>query len=203
MSAPSQIPGPALAGAADPQELWRADPLDWLRGVAQAAAAAGFAGIALMDHLIQIPQVDRAWEPIPEPWVTLGMLAGLDTRLRLGTLVSPATFRRGIPLRRLGRRLNPFPLVQLPYHRMVNPWTMGAILHEVSHNLQNDLHLQVAVPRSVLERLRAAGLPEAVCRVWARWNREVRCSSSITSSAWPSSRRRRSARSPADCPSWP
>ena len=23
-----------------------------------------------MDHLIQIPQVDRAWEPIPEPWVT-------------------------------------------------------------------------------------------------------------------------------------
>ena len=28
---------------------------------------------------------------------------------------SPATFRRGIPLRRLGRQLNPFPLVQLPY----------------------------------------------------------------------------------------
>ena len=27
---------------------------------------------------------------------------------------SPATFRRGIPLRRLGRQLNPFPLVQLP-----------------------------------------------------------------------------------------
>ena len=53
----------------------------------------GFDGIALMDHLIQIPQVDRAWEPIPEPWVTLGMLAGLDTNLRLGTLVSPVTFR--------------------------------------------------------------------------------------------------------------
>ena len=53
----------------------------------------GFAGLALMDHLIQIPQVDRAWEPIPEPWVTLGLLAGLDTRLQLGTLVSPVTFR--------------------------------------------------------------------------------------------------------------
>jgi alkanesulfonate monooxygenase SsuD/methylene tetrahydromethanopterin reductase-like flavin-dependent oxidoreductase (luciferase family) len=61
--------------------------------VALAAEEAGFAGVALMDHLIQIPQVDRAWEPIPEPWVTLGMLAGLDTRLRLGTLVSPVTFR--------------------------------------------------------------------------------------------------------------
>ena len=57
------------------------------------ADAIGFDGIALMDHLIQIPQVDRAWEPIPEPWLTLGLLAGLDTNLRLGTLVSPVTFR--------------------------------------------------------------------------------------------------------------
>jgi hypothetical protein len=86
---------------------------------------------------------------------------------------SPATFRRGIPLRKLGRQLNPFPLVQLPYHRMVNPWTMGAILHEVSHNLQNELELEVAVPTSILHRLRAGGLPESVCRVWARWNREI------------------------------
>ena len=72
---------------------WGEDPAGWLKGVALAADEAGFAGIALMDHLIQIPQVDRAWAPIPEPWVTLGMLAGLDTDLRLGTLVSPVTFR--------------------------------------------------------------------------------------------------------------
>jgi alkanesulfonate monooxygenase SsuD/methylene tetrahydromethanopterin reductase-like flavin-dependent oxidoreductase (luciferase family) len=45
----------------------------------------------VMDHLIQIPQVGRAWEPIPEPWVTLGLLAGLPTSLRLGTLVSPTS----------------------------------------------------------------------------------------------------------------
>ena len=69
------------------------DPTGWLVDLARAAEAYGFAGLALMDHLIQIPQVDRAWEPIPEPWVTLGLLAGLDTRLRLGTLVSPVTFR--------------------------------------------------------------------------------------------------------------
>lgn len=72
---------------------WGADPAGWLRSIALAADHHGFAGIALMDHLIQIPQVDRAWEPIPEPWVTLGMLSGLDTNLRLGTLVSPVTFR--------------------------------------------------------------------------------------------------------------
>jgi N-acetylmuramoyl-L-alanine amidase len=86
---------------------------------------------------------------------------------------SPATFRRGIPLRRLGRQLNPFPLVQLPYHRMVNPWTMGAILHEVSHNLQNELELEQAVPSSIARRLRVAGVPEPVAAVWVRWNREI------------------------------
>jgi alkanesulfonate monooxygenase SsuD/methylene tetrahydromethanopterin reductase-like flavin-dependent oxidoreductase (luciferase family)/predicted kinase len=72
---------------------WGEDPAAWLKDVATAADEAGFSGITLMDHLIQIPQVGSAWEPIPEPWVTLGLLAGLDTRLRLGTLVSPVTFR--------------------------------------------------------------------------------------------------------------
>src|SRR5215218_4403388 len=72
---------------------WGSDPVEWLVDIALAADSIGFDGISLMDHLIQIPQVDRAWEPIPEPWVTLGLLAGLDTKLRLGTLVSPVTFR--------------------------------------------------------------------------------------------------------------
>ncbi len=75
---------------------WDSDPggpAHWLAEVAGAAAEAGLRGIALMDHLIQIPQVGRAWEPIPEPWVTLGMLAGLQPDLRLGTLVTPVTFR--------------------------------------------------------------------------------------------------------------
>jgi alkanesulfonate monooxygenase SsuD/methylene tetrahydromethanopterin reductase-like flavin-dependent oxidoreductase (luciferase family)/predicted kinase len=69
------------------------NPRGWLSDLALRADEIGFDGLALMDHLIQIPQVDRAWEPIPEPWVTLGMIAGLDTDLRLGTLVSPVTFR--------------------------------------------------------------------------------------------------------------
>lgn len=73
---------------------WGEDPAAWLRQVALRAHEIGFDGIALMDHLIQIPQVDRAWEPIPQPWVTLGLLAALDTDLRLGTLVSPVTLHR-------------------------------------------------------------------------------------------------------------
>jgi alkanesulfonate monooxygenase SsuD/methylene tetrahydromethanopterin reductase-like flavin-dependent oxidoreductase (luciferase family) len=72
---------------------WGEHPQGWLTDIARRADEVGFAGLALMDHLIQIPQVGRAWEPIPEPWVTLGLLAGLDTSLRLGTLISPVTFR--------------------------------------------------------------------------------------------------------------
>jgi alkanesulfonate monooxygenase SsuD/methylene tetrahydromethanopterin reductase-like flavin-dependent oxidoreductase (luciferase family)/predicted kinase len=71
---------------------WGQDPSGWLRDVAVRADEIGFTGLSLMDHLIQIPQVGRAWDPIPEPWVTLGHLAALDTDLRLGTLVSPVTF---------------------------------------------------------------------------------------------------------------
>jgi hypothetical protein len=86
---------------------------------------------------------------------------------------APATFRRGIPLRRLGRQLNPFPLVQLPYHRLINPWTLGAMLHETSHNLQSDLGLSRDIPRAIARTLLAANLPKSVAGTWTRWNREM------------------------------
>jgi alkanesulfonate monooxygenase SsuD/methylene tetrahydromethanopterin reductase-like flavin-dependent oxidoreductase (luciferase family) len=72
---------------------WGEDAGEWVKAMALAVWEAGFTGVALMDHLIQIPQVDTAWQPIPEPWVTLGLVAGLDTRLRLGTLCTPVGFR--------------------------------------------------------------------------------------------------------------
>lgn len=97
---PAPAPGPVPADRAGLSVMlqvsrfpWGAEPTTWLTDLARAADDLGFAGLALMDHLIQIPQVDRAWEPIPEPWVTLGLVAGLDTALQLGTLVSPVTFR--------------------------------------------------------------------------------------------------------------
>lgn len=86
---------------------------------------------------------------------------------------APATIRRGIPVRRLGKQLNPFPLVQLPYHRLVNPWTLGAVMHEVSHNLQSDLGLNKDIPRQVGLRLLKAGMGRSVASVWVRWNREM------------------------------
>jgi hypothetical protein len=91
----------------------------------------------------------------------------------MATGFAPATFRRGVPLKRLGRQLNPFPLVQLPYHRLINPWTLGAVLHEISHNLQNDLGLNRDIPRKVGLRLLKAGASRQVARTWVRWNREM------------------------------
>jgi hypothetical protein len=93
------------------------------------------------------------------------------TYMRTG--FGPATYRRGIKLRQIGRQYNPFPLIQLPYHRMVNPWTLGAVLHEVSHNLQSDLGLSRAVPLVIARTLLRAGLGPALARVWVRWNRET------------------------------
>ncbi len=76
---------------------WDKDPGEdragWLVAVARAAQEAGFEGVALMDHLIQIPQVGREWEDLPEPFVALGLLAGAVPGLRLGTLVSPLSLR--------------------------------------------------------------------------------------------------------------
>jgi hypothetical protein len=86
---------------------------------------------------------------------------------------SPATFRRSIPLRRLGSQLNPFPLIQLPYHRLVNPWTLGAVLHEVSHNLQNDLGLARSIPVAIGRALLEAGHSPLVASTYVRWNRET------------------------------
>jgi hypothetical protein len=86
---------------------------------------------------------------------------------------SPATFRRDIPLQRLGSLHNPFPLIQLPYHRLMNPWTLGAVLHEVSHNLQNDLDLDKIIPEAIERQLLEAGMPPSVASTWKRWNREL------------------------------
>ena len=86
---------------------------------------------------------------------------------------TPSTFRRGVKLSKLGWRANPFPIVQLPQHRLVNPWTLGAVHHEVSHNLQSDLGLWGEVPRRLGETLTKAGLPPDVSGVWRRWHKEI------------------------------
>jgi hypothetical protein len=86
---------------------------------------------------------------------------------------SPATFRRGLPLARLGRLANPFPLVELPMHRLTAPWTLGAVLHEVSHNLHSEIGLDRKIPQEIRARLTAERMPPSVVEQMTKWNRET------------------------------
>jgi F420-dependent oxidoreductase-like protein len=72
--------GPAAAGEA-------------LREIAEAAEAAGFDAIYVMDHFRQIPQIGRAWEDFLESWTTVAYLAACTRRVRVGTLVTGVTYR--------------------------------------------------------------------------------------------------------------
>jgi F420-dependent oxidoreductase-like protein len=64
-----------------------------LADVARAAEAAGFTSLWVMDHFVQIPQVGREWEDMLESHTTLGYLAGVTERIRLGTLVTGIAYR--------------------------------------------------------------------------------------------------------------
>lgn len=85
----------------------------------------------------------------------------------------PATFRRGVRLARLGRQPNPFPLVKIPYHRLLNPWSLGAVPHEVAHNLQSDLGLWEVMPDRIGAQFKRKGLPPRNAAVWQRWHKET------------------------------
>lgn len=61
--------------------------------IAADAEEAGFDSLWVMDHMIQIPQVGSAWDPMLDSYTTLGFLANATSRIRLGVLVSAVTFR--------------------------------------------------------------------------------------------------------------
>ena len=66
---------------------------DRLAEVARTAEAVGFSSLWVMDHVVQIPQVGREWEDIPESWTTVGWLAARTQRARVGVLVTAVTLR--------------------------------------------------------------------------------------------------------------
>ena len=66
---------------------------DNLRRLARLAEDAGFHGISVMDHVVQIPSVGPEWEDIPESTTVLGFLAAATDRLRVGALVNGVTHR--------------------------------------------------------------------------------------------------------------
>ena len=65
----------------------------WVAQMAATAQAVGFRGLALMDHLVQIPQVGREWDNIVEAYTGLAFMAASTSSLQLGTLVTGVTLR--------------------------------------------------------------------------------------------------------------
>ncbi|HEX7276798.1 MAG TPA: TIGR03560 family F420-dependent LLM class oxidoreductase [Acidimicrobiales bacterium] len=77
-----------------------------LADIAQAAEAAGFTSLWVMDHFIQIPQVGRHWDEMLDGWTTLGFLAGHTRRATLGTLVTGVTYRNIAHLAKMAATLD-------------------------------------------------------------------------------------------------
>ena len=60
---------------------------------AQAAEAAGFGMVSVMDHLYQIGGIGSNTDPMLEGWSVLAALSRETSRVRLGTLVTGVTYR--------------------------------------------------------------------------------------------------------------
>lgn len=73
---------------------------------AQAAEAAGFSLVTVMDHLQQIPGFGSVTDPMLDGWSTLATLARATTKVRLGTLVSGVTYRNPAQLAKLATTLD-------------------------------------------------------------------------------------------------
>ena len=75
---------------------------DWV-ALAQRAEKAGFDGVSVSDHYLSMVDEDR---PVLDAWAVLAGLAAHTGSLKLGTLVSPATFRHPSVLARLATTVN-------------------------------------------------------------------------------------------------
>lgn len=62
-------------------------------GIAKRAEDCGFYSLWLMDHFLQIPGVGRPEEDMIEGYTGLGFAAGLTKKIKLGTMVTGATYR--------------------------------------------------------------------------------------------------------------
>ena len=77
-----------------------------LRRVAVEAERSNFDSFWVMDHFHQIANVGAANEPMFEGWTTLGVIAGLTSKIRLGTMVTGIVYRYPSILAKIGATLD-------------------------------------------------------------------------------------------------
>lgn len=85
----------------DPSQI-----VDSLKKLVTRAENSGFDSFWVMDHFHQISMVGRPEEPMLESWTTISVLAGLTSKIKLGTLVTGITYRYPSVLAKIGATLD-------------------------------------------------------------------------------------------------
>src|ERR671911_10409 len=80
--------------------------VDSLKNLITRAEDTGFDSFWVMDHFHQIPFIGRPEEPMLEGWTTLSVLAGITTKIKLGTLVTGIIYRHPSVLAKIAATLD-------------------------------------------------------------------------------------------------
>jgi F420-dependent oxidoreductase-like protein len=77
-----------------------------LSTLAKMAEQTGYDSLWMMDHFHQIEYVGKPEEPMLEGWTTISVLAGVTSRLKLGTMVTGNIYRYPSVLAKIGATLD-------------------------------------------------------------------------------------------------
>ena len=80
--------------------------VDSLKNLVTRAENRGFDSFWVMDHFHQIPFVGKPEEPMLESWTTISVLAGITTKIKLGTLMTGIIYRHPSILAKIGATLD-------------------------------------------------------------------------------------------------
>jgi F420-dependent oxidoreductase-like protein len=80
--------------------------IDTLSNLVAKAENKGFDSFWVMDHFHQISVVGKPEEPMLEGWTTISVLAGITTRIKLGTLVTGVIYRHPSILAKIAATLD-------------------------------------------------------------------------------------------------
>jgi F420-dependent oxidoreductase-like protein len=80
--------------------------IDSLKKLATKAENLGFDSFRVMDHFHQISGVGKQDEPMLESWTTISVLAGITSKIKLGTLVTGVIYRHPSVLAKMGATLD-------------------------------------------------------------------------------------------------
>ena len=80
--------------------------VDSLKNLVIRAENTGFDSFWVMDHLHQIPFIGKPEEPMLEGWTTISVLAGITTKIKLGTLVTGIIYRHPSVLAKIAATLD-------------------------------------------------------------------------------------------------